>query len=58
MACGAIPDGHSGRVLFKSRSFDTTEEESGFTPIPAGLTYQQGIQMLRAGQSNASHPSR
>ena len=48
----------SGRVLFKSRSFDTTEEESGFTPIPAGLTYQQGIQMLRAGQSNASHPSR
>jgi hypothetical protein len=41
----------SGRVFFKSRRFDTTEEESHFAPVPAGLTYQQAIQMLRTGHS-------
>ena len=44
----------SGRVFFKTRSFDTIEEESRFAPVPAGLTYQQAIQMLR---SNSAKPA-
>lgn len=40
----------SGRVVFKSRVFDTTEEESRFAPLPVGLGYQKAIAMLRAGQ--------
>jgi hypothetical protein len=41
----------SGRVFFKTRSFDTTEEQSHFAPVPANLTYEQAIQMLRSGQN-------
>jgi hypothetical protein len=37
----------SGRVVFKYRTFDTTEEESRFAPVPAGLSYQQAIKLLR-----------
>ena len=40
----------SGRVFIKTRSFDTAEEQSQFAPVPASLTYQQAIEMLRAGQ--------
>jgi hypothetical protein len=40
----------SGRVVFKNRTFDTTEEESGFAPLPVGLGYQKAIAMLRQGQ--------
>lgn len=43
----------NGRVFFKTRSFDTTEEESQFAPVPVEMTYQQAIQLLRSGQ-NAS----
>ena len=42
----------SGRVLFTTRSFDTTEEESQYAPVPVGLSYQQAIQMLRSGQGS------
>jgi len=42
----------NGRVFFKTRSFDTTEEESQFAPVPVGLTYQQAIQILRSGQGS------
>jgi hypothetical protein len=38
----------SGRVVFKTRVFDTTENESGYEPVPAGLGYQKAIEMLRA----------
>jgi hypothetical protein len=38
----------SGRVVFKTRIFDTTEDESGFTPVPVRMTYVQAIQMLQA----------
>lgn len=38
----------SGRVVFKTRVFDTTEDESAFAPVPQGLGYQQAIQMLQA----------
>ena len=37
----------TGRVLFKTRVFDTTEEESQFSPLPANLGYRQAIEMLR-----------
>jgi hypothetical protein len=40
----------SGRVLFKTRDFDTTEEETGFTPVPGTLDYREAIKMLRDGQ--------
>jgi hypothetical protein len=38
----------SGRVVFKTRIFDTTEDESGFTPVPLRMSYVQAIQMLQA----------
>jgi hypothetical protein len=48
----------SGRVLFKNKSFDTLEVESGFTPLPVGLNYRQAIQMLRGGAGNGAQASR
>ena len=38
----------SGRVVWKKRAFDTTEEETGYAPVPVGLGYQKAIEMLRA----------
>jgi hypothetical protein len=35
----------SGRVVFKSRVFDTTEVESKFVPLPVGMSYQKAIEM-------------
>ncbi len=43
----------SGRVFIKTRSFDTTEEETQFSPVPAGMTYQQAIQRLRSGEGSS-----
>lgn len=43
----------SGRVFIKTRSFDTAEEQSQFAQVPADLTYQQAIEMLRAGQKGS-----
>jgi hypothetical protein len=37
----------SGRVVWKTRVFDTTEDESEYVPVPAGLRYQKAIEMLR-----------
>lgn len=34
------------RILFKIVKLDTTLELSQYTPVPAGLTYQQAIQLL------------
>lgn len=48
----------SGRVLFKSRTFDTVQEQSHFTPVPVGLTYAQAIGMLRAGPPGSVSASR
>jgi len=36
----------SGRVLFKTRSFDTLEDQTSFSFVPAGTTYAQAIQIL------------
>lgn len=38
----------SGRVVIKNRTFNTTEEESEFAPVPQNLSYRQGIAMLRS----------
>ncbi|MGA2729210.1 MAG: hypothetical protein ABSE96_15495 [Terracidiphilus sp.] len=38
----------SGRLIFKTRSFDTTEDETQFVPVPVGLGYGQAIQVLRS----------
>jgi hypothetical protein len=38
------------RILFKTKNIDTTEEMSGYAPVPAGIDYRQAIQMLRAGR--------
>jgi hypothetical protein len=43
----------SGRVFFKTRSYDTTEEESRFVPLPVGLGYVQAIQMLQNSPSTS-----
>jgi hypothetical protein len=37
----------NGRVLLKTKSFDTTEDESKFVPVPLGLGYAQAIQTLQ-----------
>lgn len=46
--------GMSARVVFRTKVFDTTEDESEFVPVPVGLGYQQAIRMLRTQQSNAT----
>lgn len=38
------------RILFKTKNIDTTEEMSGYAPVPTGIDYRQAIQMLRAGR--------
>jgi hypothetical protein len=48
----------SARVLFKNKSFDTTEEQTQFAPLPLGLGYRQAIQMLRGSASGGVQTSR
>jgi len=36
------------RIFFKSKTFDTLEEMTNYTPVPAGLDYKQAIHMLRS----------
>jgi hypothetical protein len=38
----------SGRVFFRTRVFDTTEEEKQFAPVPIGTSYAQAIEILRS----------
>jgi hypothetical protein len=40
----------SGRVVFKNRVFDTTEEQTHYEPVPVGLSYQKAIETLLAGK--------
>ena len=39
----------TGRIVVRTKSFDTTEEESNFTPVPVGSGYVQAIQVLKSG---------
>jgi len=36
----------TGRVLLKTRVFDTVETETAFAPVPEGIPYSQGIKLL------------
>jgi hypothetical protein len=45
----------NGRVLIRTRSFDTTEEQTQFTPVPIGMNYQQAIQLLRPAPGTTSN---
>jgi hypothetical protein len=45
------------RVLFKTRSIDTTEEITQYAPVPVGLGFAQAIQMLRAAPINTGQAS-
>jgi hypothetical protein len=45
----------SGRVFFKTKVFDTREDESHFVPVPVGTRYQQAIQMMRSENPEGSH---
>ncbi len=38
----------SGRIVFRSRIFDTVEEESQFAPLPVGLGYRKAIERMRS----------
>jgi hypothetical protein len=40
----------SGRVVFKNRVFDTTEEESKFVPLEKGLGYEKAIAITRGAK--------
>lgn len=42
----------NARFVWKSKVFDTTEEESHFAPLPVGLSYQKAIEMLKAGNGD------
>ena len=41
----------SARVVFKTKSFDTAEDQSQFVTVPAGLKYQQAIAILRGSET-------
>jgi hypothetical protein len=41
----------TARVLFWTKVFDTTEDETRFAPVPVGLSYAQAIQKMRADGS-------
>jgi len=45
------------RILFRTKSIDTTEEMTQYVPVPANIDYRQAIQMLRAGSAGASGPN-
>ena len=36
------------RILFKNKDFDTTQQMTGYAPVPANLDYRQAIQLLRS----------
>ena len=48
----------SARVVFKTKVFDTTEDETQFVPVPAGLRYQQAIAMLRDTKTGSKRTAR
>ena len=46
----------NARLLVKSIKLDTTLELSQFTPVTAGISYQQAIQLLQADDKSSSAP--
>jgi len=43
----------SGRLVFKTRTFATAEDETQFVPVPVGSGYVQAIQTLRSDSGKA-----
>lgn len=39
-----------GRLVWRTRSFDTTEEQSRFAPLPPNITYREAIAQLEMNQ--------
>jgi hypothetical protein len=48
----------NGRLLWKSKNSDSVQDYSQFSPVPAGLSYKQAIQMLRAGSGGSAQANR
>lgn len=46
------------RIVFKSRTIDTVEQFSHYSPVPEGMDYRQAILMLRAGSGAAVQAGR
>jgi hypothetical protein len=44
----------SARVVFRTKVFDTSEDESQFVAVPTGLRYQQAIAMLRDNRTSSA----
>jgi hypothetical protein len=44
----------SGRVFFRTRVFETSEDESQYAPLPAGLPYAQAINTIRQETSQGA----
>jgi hypothetical protein len=42
------------RILLKVKNFDSVQEMTQYTPIPANLDYRQAIQMLRGRQESVA----
>jgi hypothetical protein len=40
----------SGRVFFKTRVFDTTEDQTNYAPLPLGMSYQKAVELLLSGK--------
>jgi hypothetical protein len=44
----------SARVVFRTKVFDTAEDESQFVAVPTGLRYQQAIAILRDNRTSSA----
>ena len=44
----------SGRVVFKNRIFDTTEEETGYAPLPSGIGLPESDRRCCSPESESS----
>ncbi len=38
----------SGRIVLKTKTFETVEEQTNYAPVPAGVSYVQAIQALKS----------
>ena len=45
----------SARVVIRTRVFETTEDESDYTPVPFGLDTRQGIELLQSQGTQTAH---
>jgi hypothetical protein len=46
------------RILFKTKIFNTVEQLTRYSPVPAGIDYRQAIQILRAGAGGVAQTGR